>query len=188
MHTTVNTTAVIAMVATEQQADAIVRELEDTGFPKDAISAIFPDSRTGRDFVRKEHILEPPATTPGTESAGMLGGALGGGLLGGALGWLVGIGALEMTGAGALIAAGPLIAMLGGATLCATVGGLAGALICVGVSEAKVHHYERMIREGGILMLVHTDVDARIRSAKAVLARNGATAIAYTGHSYAVTR
>ncbi len=179
--------AVIAIVAIEKQAEAIVRELETTGSPKDTISAIFPDQRSGSEFIRKQRILAPPAAAPGTVSGGMVGGALGGWLLGGAIGWLVGIEALEMTGADALTTYGAIIAMLGGATVCATIGGLVAALSCIGADQAAAHRYEQRIHAGGILMLVHTEVDVEILRVRAIFERFGATAIAYTGDSYVVT-
>jgi len=180
-------TAVIAMAASERQADAIIHELTMTGSPKHTISAIFPDQRSGRDFMSRQHLLEPPPTIPGMSSGGLLGGALGGWLVGGALGWLVGLGALELTVADGLTAASSNIAMLGVATISATIGGLVGAWFCIRAKKASAHRYEKRIHSGFILMLVHTEVDVEIQRVMAIFARYGATSIAFIGDSYVVT-
>ena len=70
-----------------------------------------------------------------------------GGVLGGALGWLAGIGALAIPGVGPFIAAGPIMAALGGAAVGAAVGGLTGALVGMGIPEYEAKHYEGKIRE-----------------------------------------
>src|SRR5271166_1868723 len=109
--------AVFCIVKSEIQAERIVSELRSAGFSSDDVSVLFPDKQGTRDFAHEKHTKAPE---------GAAGGAGAGGLLGGGLGWLVGIGALAIPGVGPFIAAGPIMAALGGAALGATVGGLTG--------------------------------------------------------------
>jgi hypothetical protein len=89
-------------------------------------------------------------------------GAVAGGLIVGALGWLIGIGSLAIPGVGPLIAAGPIPGALSGAAAGGAVGGLAGGLIGLGIPECEAKRYEGAIRNGNILMSVHTE-DAKER-------------------------
>ena len=75
-------------------------------------------------------------------------GAATGGVLGGALGWVVGIGALAIPGVGPFIAAGPIMAALGGAALGAATGGIAGSLIGLGIPELEAKQYETRVKGG----------------------------------------
>ena len=66
----------------------------------------------------------------------------------------MGIGTLAIPGVGPFIAAGPLMAALGGAAIGATVGGITGALIGLGIPEYEAKRYEGKIRDGRILVSV----------------------------------
>src|SRR5262249_56040370 len=84
-------------------------------------------------------------------------GAVAGGALGGVAGWLAGIGTLAIPGVGPLIAAGPILAALSGVAAGAAVGGVTGALVGYGIPEYEAKIYEGKVREGNILLSVHTD-------------------------------
>lgn len=112
-------------------------------------------------------------------------GATTGGVLGGGLGLLAGIGALAIPGVGPLIAAGPLLAALSGAAAGATVGGIAGALIGMGIPEIEAKRYENRIAEGNILISVHTTTGDEVDRAKDILDRAGAQDISVTSISEA---
>ena len=84
----------------------------------------------------------------------------------GALGWIAGIGALAIPGVGPFIAAGPIMAALSGAAIGAAVGGVAGGLIGLGIPELEAKRYEGLIKEGNILISVHTENSAEISRAK----------------------
>ena len=58
-------------------------------------------------------------------------------MLGAAVGWLAGIGSLAIPGAAPFVAAGPIMAALGGIGLRATVGGTAGALLGYGIPSSR---------------------------------------------------
>ena len=166
--------AVFGIATSEAQAVRIVEALKAAGFSNNSISVLFPDKSGTRDFAHEQHTKAPE------------GAATGGGtgvVVGGVLGWLVGIGALAIPGVGPLIAAGPIVAALAGAGVGGAAGGVAGALIGWGIPEYEAKRYEGKIKEGNILMSVHTvDGDQRDR-AKQIFENGGAEDISYTGES-----
>ena len=104
-------------------------------------------------------------------------------MLGGGLGWLVGIGALAIPGVGPFIAAGPIMAALAGAGVGGAVGGLTGALIGMGIPEYEAKRYEGRVKDGGILLSVHSDNSEWTKKAKEILERTGAEDISSTGEA-----
>jgi hypothetical protein len=147
--------ALVCIVRSELTAQNIVDDLRSSGFSGNDISVLFPDRTGTRDFAHQKGTKAPEGTAAGATT---------GGILGGAAGWLVGIGALAIPGMGPLIAAGPIMAALGGAAVGATAGGVAGALIGLGIPEYEAKQYEGKIRDGNILISVHTeDRDERKR-------------------------
>lgn len=72
---------------------------------------------------------------------------------------MAGVGALAIPGIGPLLAAGPIVAMLTGAAVGAGTGGLAGALIGMGIPEDEADQYERDVKDGKLLVLL--DPNAR---------------------------
>src|SRR4029077_7038517 len=90
----------------EAQAELIVEGARSAGFSNNDISVLFPDKEGTRDFAHEKHTKAPE---------GAAAGATTGGVLGGVAGWLVGIGALAIPGLGPFVAAGPIMAALGGA-------------------------------------------------------------------------
>ncbi len=104
-----------------------------------------------------------------------------GGVLGGALGWVAGIGASAIPGVGPFIAAGPIIAALSGAT----VGGIAGGLVGMGIPEIEAKRYEGKVNLGNILISVHTANSDQIALAKDIFSRNEAQDICTIGEAAA---
>jgi uncharacterized membrane protein len=104
-------------------------------------------------------------------------------LLGGALGWLVGIGTLAIPGLGPFIAAGPIMTALAGMGVGGAVGGITGALIGMGIPERQAKHYEVRVKEGGILLSVHSDNSDWAKRAKGILERTAAQDISTTGEA-----
>ena len=96
-----------------------------------------------------------------------------------------GIGALTIPGFGPSIAAGPILSALAGAGVGGTVGGIAGALMGMGIPEYEAKRYEGRVKDGGILLSVHSDDSDWTRRAKAILRRTGAQDISSTGESAA---
>src|SRR5918911_862038 len=161
--------AVIGLVNNESQAGYIIGELRAAGFDSNDVSALLPDKRGTRDFAHEHNTKAPEGAVAGVGA---------GGALGGTLGLLAGIGALAIPGLGPFIAAGPLMAALSGAAVGAAVGGVTGALIGWGMPEYEAKRYEGKVKEGNILMSVHTeDRDERAR-AKRIFEQAGAEDIA----------
>ena len=131
------------------------------GIPYSSISVLFPDQDGTRDFAH-EHNTKAPE------------GAIAGVGAGGALGALLGIGALSIPGAGALLEAGPILAALSGAAAGAALGGVAGAVVGMGIPEIEAKRYEGKIAGGNILIAVHVEDRDRRDIALSVLQRGGA--------------
>jgi len=104
---------------------------------------------------------------------------------GGVLGWLVGAGAIAIPGLGPFIAAGPIMAALAGAGVGGATGGLIGILAGLGLPEYEAKRYEGMVKEGGILLSVHSDNSDWTKKAKDILERTGARDISSTGEASA---
>jgi hypothetical protein len=166
--------AVFCIVSSEQQAISIVEDLKQSGFSNNDVSALFPDKTGSRDFAHEQGTKAPEGATAGASA---------GALLGGALGWLAGIGALAIPGVGPLIAAGPIMASLGGAAVGAATGGLTGALVGYGMPEIEAKRYEGKVQGGNILLSVHADDSKQVDRVKEIFKKHRAEDIAYTGES-----
>lgn len=166
--------AVFCIAQTETQAETIVDQLKTAGFSNNDISVLFPDKSSTKEFAHEKETKAPEgATTGGTLGLG----------LGAVLGWLAGIGSLAIPGVGPFIAAGPIMGALSGAAVGGATGGLIGALVGMGIPEYEAKRYEGRVKEGNILVSVHTDnADERSR-AKEIFERSGAEDISTTGEA-----
>jgi hypothetical protein len=156
--------AVIGIVPTQLQAEAIAAQLNAAGFPTSDISVLFPDKRGPKSFAHEQNTKAPEGTAAGVSA---------GGLIGGTLGLLAGIGALAIPGLGPFIAAGPIMGALSGAAAGAAVGGVAGALVGMGIPEYEAKVYEGRLREGNILLAVHVETSAQQARALSVFKSAG---------------
>ncbi len=166
--------SVFCIANTRAKAEQIVENLKDANFSNNDISVLFPDKETTRDFAHEKNTKAPE---------GAVAGAGAGGVIGGALGWTAGIGVLAIPGVGPFIAAGPIIAALSGAAVGATVGGIAGALIGLGIPEIEAKRYEGKIKQGNILISVHTEDGRELDRAKAIFTSAAALDICSTGEA-----
>ena len=160
--------AVFGIADDDVRAERIVAELRDAGIASRDVSILFPDRTGVREFRHDPHTKAPEGASAGAGT---------GALLGGALGWLAGVGAIAIPGLGAFIAAGPILATLSGAAAGAAVGGISGALMGYAVPEFEAKQYENKLRDGNILISVHTESVVRQAEVRDILARNGATDI-----------
>jgi len=159
---------------TKAHVETAVDEMKREGFRNADISVLFPFNEGTKDFAFER----------GTKtSEGAVAGATCGAVIGGALGWLAAIGVLAIPGLGPFVAAGPIMALLGGVGVGATVGGLTGALIGLGIPEYLATRYEGRTRGGCILLSVHADDSKWIQKAKTILEQRGADAISSTGET-----
>jgi len=169
-------TAVYGIFRTREQAENAVDRLVAEGFRTEDISVLLPENVGTKDFAHEKNTKAPEGTTTG---------ATAGGVVGGTLGLLAGIGALAIPGLGPFIAAGPIMATLAGVGAGGVVGGLVGALVGMGIPEYEAKRYEGRVKEGGILMSVHSDNSDWTKKAKEILERAGAEDISSTGEASA---
>jgi hypothetical protein len=129
---------------------------------------------SNRDIAHEKGTKAPEGATAGAGT---------GVVLGGVMGWLLGVGALAIPGLGPFIAAGPIMAALAGAGVGGTVGGIAGALVGMGIPEYEAKRYEGRVKDGGILLSVHSDSSEWTKRAKMILEATGAQDISSTSEA-----
>lgn len=147
--------AVFCVTESEYQAEAIVNELKIAGFTENDISVLLPD-KAG------EISSDIQTKTPGMGD--------------GALGWLTGIEKLEIPGAGAFIAAGPITSAVTGAGP----GGITAALVGMGFAAPDAKRYEQKTRAGAILISARSENAEQATRASAIFQQAAAQDIATT--------
>src|SRR5450631_1758187 len=167
-------TAVFGIYPSYTAVEVGVDALREAGFRNTDISALFPENAGTRDFAHQKNTKAPEGATTGAGS---------GAVLGGAMGWLLGIGAIAIPGLGPFIAAGPIMAALAGAGVGGAVGGITGALVGMGIPEYEAKRYEGRVKDGGILLSVHSDSSEETKRAKEILKNTGAQDISSTGEA-----
>jgi hypothetical protein len=167
-------TAVFGIYPNYANVENGVDGLKAAGFSNRDISVLFPESMGSRDFAHEKGTKAPEGATTGAST---------GVVIGGAMGWLVGIGALAIPGLGPFIAAGPIMAALAGAGAGGVVGGITGALVGMGIPEYEAKRYEGRVKDGGILLSVHSDSSEWTKRAKQILDATGAQDISSTSEA-----
>jgi hypothetical protein len=168
--------AVFGIYPTRSSAENAVDALKAAEFRNSDISVLFPESTGTKEFAHEKNTKAPEGATTGAGT---------GAVVGGGLGWLLGIGALAIPGLGPFIAAGPIMAALAGAGVGGAVGGITGALIGMGIPEYEAKRYEGRVKDGGILLSVHSDDSKWTKKAKEILERTGAQDVSSTGEASA---
>jgi hypothetical protein len=166
--------SVFCIATSREQAERIVGDLRNSRFSNNDISVLFPDKDSTRDFAHEKNTKAPEGAVTGAGT---------GGVLGGTLGWIAGIGALAIPGVGPFVAAGPIMAALGGAAIGAAAGGIAGGLIGMGIPELEAKRYEGKVKAGNLLISVHTESSEEITRAKDIFKNAGAQDICTTGEA-----
>src|SRR5450755_757370 len=167
-------TAAFGIYRDRTGVETAVDMLRDKGFRNTDISVLFPHNEGTKDFATEKNTKAPEGTAAGVGT---------GAVIGGALGWLAGIGALAIPGVGPFIAAGPIMAALAGVGVGGALGGVTGALIGMGIPEFEAKRYEGRVKDGGILLSVHSDSSEWTSKAKKILEATGAQDIASTGEA-----
>lgn len=133
---------VIGVFASMNDARSAVERLGRAGIPVADVSVV-----SGRpEGIESREIASDVAADAGIGAA-----------LGGIGGLLLGFTAILIPGIGPVVAAGPLLAALGGAGVGAVAGGLIGALNEAGVPEEEARGYAERIRGGEVLVTVRSD-------------------------------
>jgi hypothetical protein len=138
-----------------ESAECAYRALTNRGYSRDDVNLLMSDETRDKHFTSdgKETELGNKAL----EGAGM--GAAIGGTVGATLAAISAIGTtLALPGLGLLVA-GPIAAGLAGAGAGGATGGLIGALIGAGIPEERLKHYEKGLKEGGIVIGVYARSD-----------------------------
>jgi hypothetical protein len=169
-------TAIFGIYPAYTSVEAGVEALKAAGFRNTDISVLFPENAGTKDFAHVKGTKAPEGASAGAGT---------GAIVGGGLGWLAGIGALAIPGLGPFIAAGPIMAALAGAGVGGAVGGITGALIGMGIPEYEAKRYEGRVKDGGILLSVHSDDSQWTKKAKEILEHTGAQDISSTGEASA---
>jgi hypothetical protein len=165
-------TAVFGIYETQIGVESGVDALQAAGFRYTDVSVLFSDNQGTKAFAHEKGTKAPEGATTGAGT---------GAVLGGGLGWLVGIGALAIPGLGPFIAAGPIMAALAGVGVGGAIGGITGALIGMGIPEYEAKRYEGRVKNGGILLSVHSDGSEWTSKANKILEATGAQDVSSTG-------
>lgn len=145
-----------------------VEDLVAAGFDRSQISLVMTDQTRARHFgeIDAERAGRPRQSSPVVTTAA-------GSAIGAIAGALTAIAALAVPGG--IAVAGPILAILGGASVGAVGGGVVGALIGAGIPEKEARHYEHHLLHGGIL--VGVDVQSLERDAQAMRILQNAGAV-----------
>jgi hypothetical protein len=73
------------------------------------------------------------------------------------------------------------MAALSGAAVGATAGGVIGALVGMGIPEYEAKRYEGKLKQGNVLISVHSDNSDETKRAKEIFERGGAEDISSAG-------
>lgn len=167
-------TSVYGIYPNQTALERGIQELRDNNFRPEDISVLYPENVGTKDFAHEKDTKAPEGATTGAST---------GAVIGGVLGWLAGIGAIAIPGIGPFIAAGPIMGALAGLGVGGAAGGLVGALVGLGIPEYEAKRYEGRIKEGGILLSVHSDNSDWTRKAKEILERTGAEDVSSAGEA-----
>jgi hypothetical protein len=139
--------------------------LHDSGIARDQISII------SRNHDEESKLAADMDVTPGADIEDSAVAAR----LGELSGFILAAIALVLPGIGPIVAAGPLSAGLGEAAG-HVAGGVASALSGAGVDSARAEALEKAVKEGAILLGVHT-IQSEVATVRALLQASGATQV-----------
>jgi hypothetical protein len=150
--------------------------LKIAGYRETEISVLLQRNPRTKDLARKRAANAPEGTATGAGSEAVIEGAQG---------WWTGTGALAARGFGPLLIAGPMVGTLAGKGAGDTPGGLADALLGLGIPEYEAKRYQGRIENGGVLLSLRCDSPNGMEKAKRLLSATGAEDISSTGESAA---
>ncbi len=153
---------ILAIYPTHASAETALNALRARGFATSDISIVAP---RGVEMA----VAVPDPDAPPAETAPAGGGAIP--ALGVALGWLVGLGAVAVSGA-MIVAAGPIMFALKGVS--DAVLGIVDALVGFGIPADEAKKYEDRVRNGAILLTIHADDPGWILTGREIFEQTGA--------------
>ncbi|MDQ1591438.1 MAG: hypothetical protein QOG71_2065 [Pyrinomonadaceae bacterium] len=167
---------VIGLFDNRAEAQSVVQELLGAGFRRNDIS-VMSKKIEGQDKPTREGEVVAYVEEDGEEQIkDMAKGAGTGAAIGGLAGLLLSLTAFAIPGVGPVLAAGPLAAIIAGAGIGATAGGLISGLTRLGVPEDDANYYAEGVRRGGTLISVEA-ADNQADGAVAIMKRHGAVEI-----------
>jgi hypothetical protein len=162
------------------------RDLEERSYSRDRIS-VFMATETRMQYIdthprygelEKNAVVveevELEKKTKASEGAGV-GGAVGG-ALGAAGAAVAAVGTTLVIPPLGIVLAGPIAAALAGLGAGALTGGLVGALVGGGMSEYRARHFEKMMKEGHIVVGVSAETEPERRNIIEILEKHGGDA------------
>jgi uncharacterized membrane protein len=161
---------VVALYNTHTEAEAAVKELQQSGFDMKRLSIV------GKDYHTEEHVVGYYNTGDRMRYWGKLGA-----FWGGLWGFLFGSAFFLIPGIGPVVVAGPLVSWIVGALEGAAITGgltaLGAALYGIGIPKNSVLEYETALKSDKFLVIAHGTA-ADVTEAKALLGRTGPAKIA----------
>ncbi len=148
--------SISAIFSTEEQVNRVIHRLLDRNISRDHLSVM------GRNF-QTETRISGFLTKRDVIISGLKSGAIFGSLFGSFLALLSGVGVLFIPFIGPVVAAGPLGAILLGATSGALAGsagaGLVSVLMAYGMPEEKATLYQTRLKAGDFMVVAETSAD-----------------------------
>lgn len=153
----------------------VVAVFYDRGTAEHGVEALHQASFELKDtsIVRPEAVPSGDVAVDSKATKGIAAGTGIGTLAGGSIGLLAGLGVLVIPGLGPILAAGPILATLGGMATGGAFGALTGSIVGLGISEKAANRYEECVREGRVLVSVQCKRDEDARRAGQVLRAAG---------------
>jgi hypothetical protein len=149
------------------------RELRAAGFMDNDVNVVANDAPNAGVATTTRADAATDAGASDHAASGATTGAIAGGAIGGATGLAVSLMGLAIPGIGAILAAGPIVAVLTGAGVGAVAGSLIGALTELGVDETEAGYYAEAVRRGAALVTVRAD-ESRVDEVGHILSNQGA--------------
>lgn len=140
---------IIGVYENEQQAAEVVEDLIKKGYTTEEISVIAKNTNELSEITEEVK----PSTKDGAIAGAVTGGAIG------IAGMIAGLSTILIPGIGLALAAGPIIATIGGAVVGANsgAGGLKHALMEIGVPDDDAERYYNDAQNGKILVFLHPE-------------------------------
>lgn len=138
---------IIGVYENEKQAVVAVEELKLKGYTTEEISVVAKNIEELSEITQEVK----PSATDGAVAGAVTGGAIG------IAGVIAGLSTILIPGFGAVLAAGPILATIGGAVVGANsgAGGFKHALMEIGVPDEEAERYSIDAQNGKILVFLH---------------------------------
>ena len=157
--------SVVAIYKSHAEADAAVKELQQSGFDMKKLSIV------GRDYHTDERVVGYYSTGDRMKYWGKLGA-----FWGGFWGLLFGAGFFWIPGLGQVLAAGPIVSWIVGALEGAVVVGglsaLGAGLYGLGIPKDSIVRYETAIKTGKYVLVAHGSPEETVRAQEVISRTN----------------